>query len=1189
MFGFQGDYKRQRNINLGGSRRNEAGRSGTRAVLNKAHEERQKREEDRRRHKAAVDIQRCWRGSRDTEAWRQKMRESIDISALRDLRSLEAAYDALAVFTTYFNGQQRDVETFHQILRALFGAPSCYQRIAEAAGPMVPRWTNVVCRLLGLAMDTYVKGTASIDAELVQTSLVCATDAGGSGQSLQSAVLLRLIESKGLYAYLSHYICKCDRNIHADGMAAAVTLAVRPFNLPTTAARELAVSLFARWIMSIPGLPNKLGTGGSTAVTRMPVKWPLLAAQVQKDMCQKHAASRSVSDLGGSVFGRQASPPADTLALELAAINTLGNMVAFFQPQLSQKGAVTELDTAFIQACAACIRLLPTCDPFAHVRASRSPRTAGERLVAAADPQALRWLNKLLSAPLLELLVRASNTSDEGVSAAAQELLLVLTQTWGDSVSRSVLDSISQMVDIRTVGWRGVLSDPAFLHAFAGEWIRPETIEGPGVVRLQLLCRFLNRQLQTMGDDELFAQGMSLPIGDLKTVARVCRNIAFALYWSAETPEHLVPLRDLSAAIARELYVRNSRHRFADERFWLMPATVLDMSLFADRVAEDPIFAVKYEDEAHSDDESSSEGEADDGEMDSDDDGSNGGGGSGRMGWLATVYSGMKRQPRKYMDRVSLTPRIAVLRNIPFVVPFNDRVRLLHALINRDRVRLGLAPLGNAPSLHGLGMGMHTVRAVIRRGSVFNDAFEQLYPVLSGKPVKRSVDDGDAGPANEQASAAQGRSAGRIAAPFAFGSMDDQDDAVASWNMFGGMPLLPTSDAEPEPADPWQRPHPVAQMTQVQRNDAFKGRMQIEFVDQYGMREAGVDGGGVFKEFLTSLVNEAFSPKQGMFSATRGNQVYPSPTMQGDATQVDFEKYRFLGAVIGKALYDGVLVDVPFAPFFLGRCMGAMPTFNDLPALDEELYRGLVALKNYPVAPADKPAAGNDQAAAAAASDEIYRVFGLDFTVTVDSRDGRGGTRTVPLVANGEAIKVTSHNRMLYLDLIAHFKLTRQNDRAVHAFLSGVHTMVPEPWLRLLFATPLEFSRLLCGDSGKININDWRRNTEYEGAYRAKRHEHPTIRAFWDVVMEDLSEKQRRELCRFATSCERPPLLGFAELNPTFCITSSASDENGNHDHRLPSASTCVNLLKLPVFSSRDILRDKLLQAIESGAGFDLS
>ncbi|KAJ1836863.1 ubiquitin-protein ligase (E3), partial [Coemansia sp. RSA 2708] len=59
-------------------------------------------------------------------------------------------------------------------------------------------------------------------------------------------------------------------------------------------------------------------------------------------------------------------------------------------------------------------------------------------------------------------------------------------------------------------------------------------------------------------------------------------------------------------------------------------------------------------------------------------------------------------------------------------------------------------------------------------------------------------------------------------------------------------------------------------------------------------------------------------------------------------------------------------------------------------------------------------------------------------------------------------------------------------------------------------------------------------------------------------------------------------------LNPRFCISGYTANE-GVLDSRLPSASTCVNLLKLPVYSSRQILRGKLIAAIESNAGFDLS
>ena len=43
-----------------------------------------------------------------------------------------------------------------------------------------------------------------------------------------------------------------------------------------------------------------------------------------------------------------------------------------------------------------------------------------------------------------------------------------------------------------------------------------------------------------------------------------------------------------------------------------------------------------------------------------------------------------------------------------------------------------------------------------------------------------------------------------------------------------------------------------------------------------------------------------------------------------------------------------------------------------------------------------------------------------------------------------------------------------------------------------------------------------------------------------------------------------------------------------NTDH-LPTASTCMHLLKLPMFPDLETMTDKLIYAISSGAGFELS
>jgi len=62
--------------------------------------------------------------------------------------------------------------------------------------------------------------------------------------------------------------------------------------------------------------------------------------------------------------------------------------------------------------------------------------------------------------------------------------------------------------------------------------------------------------------------------------------------------------------------------------------------------------------------------------------------------------------------------------------------------------------------------------------------------------------------------------------------------------------------------------------------------------------------------------------------------------------------------------------------------------------------------------------------------------------------------------------------------------------------------------------------------------------------------------------------------------------LGFATLIPPFTIQRVGVMRDGE---QLPTASTCFNVLKLPTYSSEKVMRERLIYAIESGAGFELS
>jgi ubiquitin-protein ligase E3 C len=143
--------------------------------------------------------------------------------------------------------------------------------------------------------------------------------------------------------------------------------------------------------------------------------------------------------------------------------------------------------------------------------------------------------------------------------------------------------------------------------------------------------------------------------------------------------------------------------------------------------------------------------------------------------------------------------------------------------------------------------------------------------------------------------------------------------------------------------------------------------------------------------------------------------------------------------------------------------------------------------------------------------------------------------------------------------------------------------MIQPSWLSMFNQSELQ--TLIGGTSSSIDVADLRRSTQYGGVYSIGDDglEHRTIQIFWRV-MEKFTDEQRRAVLKFVTSTPRAPLLGFSTLRPQFSIRDSGSDQT-----RLPSTSTCVNLLKLPMYTSETVLREKLLTAVFSGAGFDLS
>lgn len=564
-------------------------------------------------------------------------------------------------------------------------------------------------------------------------------------------------------------------------------------------------------------------------------------------------------------------------------------------------------------------------------------------------------------------------------------------------------------------------------------------------------------------------------------------------------------VKGLVTGLLRAVYERDSRRNFLPKGHWLMTSR-LDMDNFKAAVVGEDDRRQQLQLQASEEDGEPDEPDAEWNEAD-----------IISMNPSQRNYRRQSRQASTTRYLQSVAPRLEILQNMPFMIPFETRVEIFREFVRLDMVRrrfghpdpelwrhrIAFGSLGGSGGPSELGKH----HASIHRKNEFEDAFKQFYSL--GEKLKEPI--------------------------------------------------------------------------------------QITFLDEFGLQEAGIDGGGVTKEFLTSVTTEAFNPEKLYFTENSQHSLYPNPTsvevhkemlrMTGfpDDTEEHREvirdllqRYEFLGRVVGKCLYEGILIDINFASFFLSkwalfggtnnasRESGYKASVNELRDLDEELYQGLMSLKHYP----------GDVA-------EWGTYFAINNTITLPNDQTK--TMEHELIPNGANTLVNRGNRLVYIAKVAQYRLSVQSHLQTTAFLTGLSAIIQPSWLNMF--NQKELQTLIGGAASNIDVSDLRANTHYNGVYEigTDGQEHPSIQLFWQVLLE-LPDADRRKVLKFVTSTPRAPLLGFGSLNPRFTIRDSGDDEK-----RFPTASTCVNLLKLPRFRSKEALREKLLYAVNSGAGFDLS
>ncbi|KAL7976493.1 hypothetical protein Chor_008442 [Crotalus horridus] len=330
----------------------------------------------------------------------------------------------------------------------------------------------------------------------------------------------------------------------------------------------------------------------------------------------------------------------------------------------------------------------------------------------------------------------------------------------------------------------------------------------------------------------------------------------------------------------------------------------------------------------------------------------------GRIGPLqSTLDVGLDPAPLS----VSEERQLAILTELPFVVPFEERVKIFQRLIYADKQEVQ----GEGPFLDGINV-------TIRRNYIYEDAYDKLSP-----------------------------------------------------------------ENEPD----------------------LKKRIRVHLLNAHGLDEAGIDGGGIFREFLNELLKSGFNPNQGFFKTTNEGLLYPNPAAQMLVGGSYARHYYFLGRMLGKALYENMLVELPFAGFFLSKLLGtsADVDIHHLASLDPEMYKNLLFLKSY---------------------EGDVEELGLNFTVV---NNDLGEAQVVELKLGGKDIPVTSANRIAYIHLVADYRLNKQIRQHCLAFRQGLANVVNLEWLRMF--DQQEIQVLISGAQVPISLEDLKTFTNYSGKY----------------------------------------------------------------------------------------------------------
>jgi E3 ubiquitin-protein ligase TRIP12 len=360
-------------------------------------------------------------------------------------------------------------------------------------------------------------------------------------------------------------------------------------------------------------------------------------------------------------------------------------------------------------------------------------------------------------------------------------------------------------------------------------------------------------------------------------------------------------------------------------------------------------------------------------------------------------------------------------------------------------------------------------------------------------------------------------------------------------------------------------------------------------IDRSGVIHVNSEDDLPAKELNSDLSDDGRHPVQaplGLFPRPWPSNV---DTSEGSKLFKVIEYFRLVGRVMAKVLQDGRLLDLPLSTAFYKLILGQELDLFDIISFDAEFGKTLQELqvlverKRFL-----ESTSGKSQLEVA---DLHFRGapiedLCLDFTLP--------GFPDYVLKEGEQNTIVNIHNLEEYVTLVVDATVKSGITKQVEAFKSGFSQVFDISSLQIF--SPQELDYLICGRQEIWEPESLVDNIKFDHGYTAKS---PAIVNLLEIMAE-FTPDQQHAFCQFVTGASRLPPGGLAALSPKLTIvrkhpssavnTSNTTGATEAADDDLPSVMTCANYLKLPPYSTKEIMRKKLLYAILEGRGsFDLS